>query len=213
MRTKLAILAVGASLSLGGCAYGGLSVGSGYGYNGYGYDDYGYGGGYGSPWENGYDPYRYGGYGYNRYGYSPYGWYGNYYYPGTGYYVYDRYRQRRQMTAAEREFWRQRLSQWLARNRNGSTNQPVVAPAQENWSGFDRPQTRSGTTTRRVVTPGASPERRTEVVQQRREELRRQIEERRERVSDRRTDATQRREEVRQRVQRKLEDRRQPPTE
>ena len=77
-RIRTAALAAVATIGLSACVgpYGGLSAGygSGYGaYGGYGYP--GYGGGYGG------------------YGYEPYwGWYDGFYYPGTGYYVYDRYR-------------------------------------------------------------------------------------------------------------------------
>ena len=88
---KTAALAIVAGVGLSGCAYGpygGLGVGVGYG-NGYGYD-------YGNRYYGGYPlrlrrRLRYGyGYGYG----SPYGWNDDYYYPGTGYYVYDRYRAR-----------------------------------------------------------------------------------------------------------------------
>ena len=87
---KTAALAIAAGVGLSGCAYGpygGLGVGVGYGngYDGYYGNGY-YGGGY---------PYGYAGYN-SPYGYgygSPYyGWNNGYYYPGTGYYVYDRYR-------------------------------------------------------------------------------------------------------------------------
>lgn len=129
MRARFAILAA-AALSLGGCAYGDLGVGMGYG------DPYGYGygpyGGYGY----GYDPYGYGyGYGYGSpyyggyYG-SPFGWYDNYYYPGTGYYVYDTYRRPTVWTDSQRRYWTQRVQRY--RSTSGTTT-TVTKP---DWSGF-----------------------------------------------------------------------------
>lgn len=102
LRNLVIILAAG--VGLGGCAtyspygYGsGVSVGVG---NGYGYND---------PYYRGYSPYgsrygsRYGsGYGY---GYSPYGWYDGYYYPGSGHYVYDRYRNPYYWSDGHRRYW------------------------------------------------------------------------------------------------------------
>ena len=55
------------------------------------------------------------GYGYNRvavsYGnyHRPYyGWYDNYYYPGTGYYLYDRYGSRHRWNDRYRNYWESR---------------------------------------------------------------------------------------------------------
>ena len=146
MRARFLTLIAAAGLSLGGCAYGSLGVGAGYGdpygYGGYGYGaGYGYGSpyygyGYGSPFGYGYGPY--GGY----YG-SPFGWYNGYYYPGTGYYVYDRDRNRRVMTDAERAHWREVMGR-LAGSRTTATTKSVNVAPRENWSGFNRgPQTRS----------------------------------------------------------------------
>lgn len=129
MRARFALLTL-AALSLGGCAYGDLGVGLGYGdpygygYSpyggyGYGYDPYGYGYGYGSPY--------YGGY----YG-SPFGWYDNYYYPGTGYYVYDTYRRPTVWTDSQRRYWTQRVQRY--RSTSGTTN-TITKP---DWSGFNR---------------------------------------------------------------------------
>lgn len=119
-----------AAVALSGCAYGGfgngLGVGIGYGSPYGGYGSYGYNPyydpyfGYGSRYAYGYSPYGYGMYG------SPYGggWYNGYYYPGSGYYIYDRDRNRRRMSEAEEAFWRQRVASTLAnriRERRGET--------------------------------------------------------------------------------------------
>ena len=131
MRTRIATLILAASaFALGGCAYGDLGLGLGYGSP---YGTYGYGGyGYGSPYYGGYgygSPY-YGGYGYGSpYGYygSPYyGWYNGFYYPGSGYYVYDSYRRPYPMTSSQRTYWMKRQPK---------TSTTTVTP---NWSGFKR---------------------------------------------------------------------------
>ena len=174
MRARLAtLILVAAGTSLGGCAYGGLgglSVGTGYGSPyGYGYGSqygspYGYGG-YGSPYGyGGYgSPYGYGGYGspygYGGYGgYSPYyGWHDGYYYPGTGYYVYDRDRRRRQMTearappldAARRRSGRCRGPRRPDRLDDDGDDQPVgrrPPRLRPNWSDFDRGTARAART-------------------------------------------------------------------
>lgn len=66
------------------------------------------------------------GYGRGYYGAAaPYfGWYGDYYYPGTGYYVYDRYRVARRWSDRDRDYWNARRSGW----RGG--------PYRDNWRGF-----------------------------------------------------------------------------
>jgi len=126
-RLKLAAAAILASVPLAGCAYdmygdpygygygpsSGVSIGVGYGggYGGYGYGSYGYG-------------YPYGSY-YGGYGYDPFGWYGNYYYPGTGIYVYDRYRTRHVWSDDQRRYWERR------QHRSGTSTGG-------NWSGWDR---------------------------------------------------------------------------
>ena len=102
MRIPFISLIAAGALALGGCAYGDMVYGLGYG------------GGYGltatmaalitapamataSAGYGGYGPY-YGGYGgYGGYG-RRYGWYDDYYYPGTGIYVYDSYRRPHAMT-------------------------------------------------------------------------------------------------------------------
>ena len=124
---------LGLVLASSGCVddygYGGLEVGygaGGYGgdpyYDGYGYDGYGYGnGGYGN------GGYGTGGFGYGGYGPSYFGWYNNFYYPGTGSYVYDRYRRPFRWNGAQQRYWsgqqRYRGQGWDGRG---------------NWNGFDR---------------------------------------------------------------------------
>lgn len=119
----ISMLAAGA-LALGGCAYGDLGYGLGYGDYGWGgpYVGVGYGGYYGS---------GYYGSGYYDMGYGApyYGWYDNDYYPGTGYYVYDTYRQPHVMTSTQRAYW--------------SSRSPALSTRSEtrvraNWSGFNR---------------------------------------------------------------------------
>jgi len=152
-RTAAIVLAAG--IGLGGCAsyspfgYGsGVSVG--YGNNGYydpyygGYSGYGYGARHGSGYGYGYGaPYGSG------YGYAPYyGWNNGYYYPGSGYYVYDRYRRPRVWTEAERQYWAERAS------RPGTT---LTRKLLDNWSGYSqRGQTTTQTnqTTRAVRSNG-----------------------------------------------------------
>jgi hypothetical protein len=128
IRGALALFA--ASAGLAGCTnlgpYGGVGVGVGVGSSPYGYGSYGY------------DPY-YAGHGYgSEFGYNPYGWYNGYYYPGAGYWVYDRDRNRRALTAAERAYWRARMIQHI-RARRGLDGATSTAAATENWSGFKRP--------------------------------------------------------------------------
>ena len=123
----ISLIAAGA-LALGGCAYGDLGYGVGYG-GGYGAYDYGYGygpyGGYGEY------PAYYGGFG------APYfGWYDNYYYPGAGIFVYDSYRRPHRWSSSERSYW---LSRQTA---NGTTKAA-------NWSGFNRRFTAAPNDTRR----------------------------------------------------------------
>ncbi|MBI0476755.1 hypothetical protein D9601_15500 [Sphingomonas sp. MA1305] len=110
-RLGLLGLILGAGLGTAACTdgygYSGVSVGYGTGY----YDGYG-------------DPYGYGGYGY---GYpSYYGWYGDYYYPGTGVYVYDRYRRPYRWNDGQRRYWEGRRGQW-----RGDRN------FQSDWRGFN----------------------------------------------------------------------------
>ncbi len=161
MRARFATLILAASVSLGGCAYGGglgglsvgTSYGSPYGYGGQYGSPYGYGSqyaspyGYGSPYGS---PYGYGGYGYdpfnrynpyyrsNYYG-SPFGWYDGFYYPGTGDYVYDRQRQRRPLTEQLRKIWMQRAAEAARTSQtSGSTATRTKAMTSPNWSEFNR---------------------------------------------------------------------------
>ena len=139
LNLKTAALAIVAGVGLSGCAYGpygGLGVGVGYG-NGY-YDPYYnsggyYSGGYGYPYGSGYGyGYPYGsGYGY-PYGSSYYGWNNGYYYPGTGYYVYDRYRRPHRWSDAQRRYWE--------RQRGAATSSGGVSRVIENWADFQNGQ-------------------------------------------------------------------------
>jgi hypothetical protein len=93
-RIAIAACGIAAAVGLTGCVddygYGRSSYGV-YGGYGAGYGDgYGYGPGY-------YD----GGYGYA----GSFGWYGDYYYPGTGVYVYDRYRRPHRWNSAQQRYW------------------------------------------------------------------------------------------------------------
>jgi hypothetical protein len=139
MRARLVFLILG-SAALGGCAYGyggygshygGVSVGVGYG-SGYGGYGYGYGGhgGYCSPYSYGYG---------SHYGcIDPYwGWYGGYYYPGTGFYVYDRFRRPFRWNDRQRRYWMQRRHR--AQTVSGQAN--IAVPSQTfrpNWEDFNR---------------------------------------------------------------------------
>jgi hypothetical protein len=95
-------------MALGGCTdgygYSGVSVGAGYG---------------------GYAPGYYGGGGY---GYAPsyFGWYDNFYYPGTGAFVYDRYRRAYPWNDGQRAYWEGRRGAW----RGG--------PIRDQWRGWGR---------------------------------------------------------------------------
>lgn len=123
-RIRSALVILAASAGLAGCTnlgpYGGIGVGVGSGYGGYGYDPY------------------YAGYGYGSgYGYNPYGWYNGFYYPGTGYWVYDPDRNRRELTPEERAYWNERIRERMLAKR-GVTGTTSTAAAKENWSGFNR---------------------------------------------------------------------------
>lgn len=98
-------------------------------------DGYGYSGvGVGVGVADGYDyadPYRDGGYGaygagYGGYGSSYSGWYDNFYYPGTGVYVYDRYRRAHRWNDGQRRYWEGRRGGY----RNGQIR--------DNWADFRR---------------------------------------------------------------------------
>ena len=125
-----------ASVGLSACStYSGLGIGigtggyydpyySGYGYDRYGYDRYGYG-----SYPYGYDRYGYGGY--NPYG-SYYGWYGDFYYPGTGIYVYDRYRRPHRWSDQQRRYWTDRQRTFSSATRRN------VRDLRDNWQDFRR---------------------------------------------------------------------------
>ncbi|WP_343528544.1 hypothetical protein [Sphingomonas sp.] len=102
-------------LALGGCTdgYGYTGLSAGYGTGGY------YGGGYGGPYGYGYAP-------------SYYGWYNDFYYPGTGIYVYDRYRQPYRWNDGQRAYWEGRRNAW----RGG--------PIRDQWRGWGRDGWRGG---------------------------------------------------------------------
>ncbi|SFP93981.1 hypothetical protein [Sphingomonas rubra] len=120
-RLGLASLLVGFGLSTAACT-------DGYGYSGVGV---GVAGGYADPYYGGYgnglygDPYYAGGLSYGGVG-SYYGWYNNFYYPGTGAYVYDRYRRPHRWNAGQRRYWEGR--------RGGIRNDQV----RDNWADFRR---------------------------------------------------------------------------
>jgi hypothetical protein len=143
-RLRAAAVALVAGIGLAGCTtpygYNGVSVGVGNAgyydpyYDGYGYGGYGYGGypayGVGYGYGSGYPGY---GYGYG-YGYAPYyGWYDNFYYPGSGYYVYDRYRKPHRWTDEQRRYWEARRKQAVS---SEEFRRQMEAQSQ-NWSGFE----------------------------------------------------------------------------
>jgi len=107
-------LALAAAALAGGCStyddygYGGVSVGygDGYGYDGGYYDD-GYYDGHYDPWWNSYGSY---------YRQRPYwGWYNGFYYPGTGFYIYDRWRRPIRWNDNHRSYWSGRHGYWRGR--------------------------------------------------------------------------------------------------
>ncbi len=122
MRIPLVGLILAGGLALSGCAsnglYSGVSVGTGFGYGSYGY------GGYGYP--------------YSRFG-SPYwGWYDGFYYPGTGFYVYDRWSRPFYWNDRYRRYWTDRRDSW---QRRSGTVRPV-------WEDFGRALVNRRTTAR-----------------------------------------------------------------
>ena len=164
MRIPFITLIAGSALALGGCAYGGLGLGMGYGdpyYSGYGYGSpYDYGGGcYGC--YNGYgSPYGYGGYGYG----APYGWYDNYYYPGTGYYVYDSARRPYAMTPLQKAYWSKRSPALTSTATTSGTTRTATTTrtVKPNWSSFDRKATRDARTSDRETRRTAREQRRSQ---------------------------------------------------
>ena len=147
MRIPMFSAIAAGALALGGCAYGDLGMGLGYGggYGGYGggYGGYGggyYGAGYGSPY----------GYGSSGYGSPYYGWYNNYYYPGTGSYVYDSYRRPYAWNGTQQSYWSAR--------RPAVTRTTTTRTVSPNWSTFNN---------RRAANATARDQRRAQVQQQR----------------------------------------------
>ena len=103
MRIGLAALAIATGLGLAGC-----------------HDGYGYGG-----LDVGYSDNAYAGYP------AYYGWYGDYYYPGSGYYVFDRYRRPFRWSDDQRRYWEARRpnrpgwrDDWRGFAQNGYRYQP-----------------------------------------------------------------------------------------
>lgn len=112
-RLGLTGLLVGLGLASSACT-------DGYGYSGL---DVGYGSaGYYDPY---YDGLGYAGYG--GYGVGNFGWYNNFYYPGTGVYVYDRYRRPYRWNDGQRRYWESRRGGYA---RNGAIR--------NNWADFRR---------------------------------------------------------------------------
>ena len=93
----------------------GLSAGACSTYGSYGYG--GYGGGYGSGVTLSYSGGNY------------YGWNDGYYYPGTGFYVYDRYRRPYRWNNFQQRYWSDRQRAWGDYYRR---------PMRSNWREFRR---------------------------------------------------------------------------
>lgn len=182
-----AIAAAALGLSACGANYGfGIGTPGYYDpyYGGYGYKSgYGYNVGYG-----GYSPYGYSPYGYSRYGsgygYSPYfGWHDGYYYPGTGYYVYDRYRRPYRWSGTQERYWRDRQRTYSEATKQG------VREMLANWQDFRND--------RRKDDRGYRAERRDDLGELRRGEVTRE-EFRTDRRADRRAYRAERREDRRE---------------
>lgn len=104
-----------------GYGYSGVSVG----YSSGGYYDDGY---YG----RGYDPY------YRAGSRSYFGWYGDYYYPGTGYYVYDRYRRPHRWNDGQQRYWYDRGREWRGDRRENWDNFGNRRGDRRDWDRGDR---------------------------------------------------------------------------
>ncbi|MDB5693328.1 MAG: hypothetical protein JWO81_2391 [Alphaproteobacteria bacterium] len=131
----IAAAAAGLSACSEGYGYGGMSASYGPAggycdpyrgdcYGGYGYDDGygGYGGYYGDPW---------------------YGWYGDYYYPGSGFFVFDRFGRSHRWSDNDRRYWEGRRGNLQNRNWNDPRWQRWDGYRQQggnngNWSGQNR---------------------------------------------------------------------------
>lgn len=105
-RLRNALIAIAAAASVSACA-------DGYGYGGL---DVGYGtAGYHDPYYNPYvaaDQYDFYASGYQGFGQPYWGWYNGYYYPGSGFYVYDRWRRPHRWRDHDRRHWEGRRSAW-----------------------------------------------------------------------------------------------------
>jgi len=113
MRIRSAAAFLAAALSLSACSS---------------YGDYGYGGvavGYGASY---YDEDYYGSYASNPY----WGWYDGYYYPGSGYYVYDRYRRPVRWNDRYRDYWQGRQAYWRGRGLDREDRREL----RDNWRDF-----------------------------------------------------------------------------
>lgn len=107
-------------------------------------DGYGYGGagvGYAS------DPYYGGGYGDGYYGAgfggvnSYYGWSGDYYYPGSGVFVYDRYRRPYRWNGAQQRYWQGRRGNYRGAGNWGNFargNSPAAQAYRQDRRGDNR---------------------------------------------------------------------------
>lgn len=98
----------------------GVSACTDYGYGGYGYSSVsvGVGGpvGYAGDW---YDP---------SWGDPYWGWHRGYYYPGTGFYVYDRWRRPHRWNGYHQQYWQNRYHGWRGDRR-------AIRPY---WNDFNR---------------------------------------------------------------------------
>lgn len=189
-RIRSALVALAASAALAGCTsmgpYGGIGVGVGSGYGGYG--------GYG------YDPY-YAGYGYrSAYGYNPYGWYNGYYYPGNGGWVYDRDRNKREMTPAERAYWEARLREHFRNKYGDAVGSRTAAQTKENWSGFAKPDATANAGTTAPANARADQRSVRQIVEARRQAQAERQQTQREARSERQQARSERQESIRQQV-------------
>ena len=119
-------IALAAGVTLAGCGgyYGGYGGRGGYGYGGL---SVGIGSGY---YNNDWGYYRS----------NPYwGWYDGFYYPGSGYYVYDRYRRPHRWTTGHQSYWTGRQNYWRGRDDFRQSRREM----RENWGDFrNRPSVR-----------------------------------------------------------------------
>jgi hypothetical protein len=119
-------IGLGTTACTDGYGYSGLSVG--YGAPAYGYGD----GWYGDQYDSGYG-----------YGSSYFGWYGDFYYPGSGVYVYDRYRRPFRWNGDQQRYWQGRRGGYRG-NRGGAGNWNGFAPNGGGQQGYRGQQPYSG---------------------------------------------------------------------